>query len=580
MYLFQLKNRVRARRRRGAIIVLAAILMIVMMGVLALTIDTGYMYTMQTQLDRAVDAAALAGAASLGDGTDIANQKAVEYLVRNPVGTGPVADNELGQKMAEFLSLHRNDYQIVAGNWNSETHQLEPTSELPSALSVRMTYPNMPTFFGRVFGKNAFQVQSEAVAMYQPRDIMIVLDFSGSMNDDSELKSINRFGFTTIMNGLAQMYQELGNPVYGNMQFDPQYITVNGQPPQNNSQPQITVEYRYKSVYVTSTKDLSNVVLKFSNGRTQKFDNLSGKTGLFKGTGSNRNRPIYRVWVKSGNNASGEGPGYGEPFDFSRSTINRTIKTALGLDGVPYPYPSGSWFSFINYCKSSYYNRKAGFRYKFGYANLINYWLEQKCRHSQTPDLWKCSAYPVTAVKDAVDVFMDYIRLVDTNDRVGLVIYDAADGEAKLEVPLSQDLDHIVDVTRHRQAGHYHNMTNIGAGMRVAREHLQAHARRGAFKMMVLMTDGQANWYHHHYDRTAARNDVISEAYAAADLHYPVVAISLGAGADVNLMQQIADITESRQFNVPGGQSVAAYREDLIQVFQDIASARPLKLVH
>ena len=29
------------------------------------------------------------------------------------------------------------------------------------------------------------------------------------------------------------------------------------------------------------------------------------------------------------------------------------------------------------------------------------------------------------------------------------------------------DLDTVVDVTRQRQAGHYHNMTNIGAGMRV-----------------------------------------------------------------------------------------------------------------
>ena len=61
-----------ARRRRGSrrgtIIVLSAVLMIVLMGLLALSIDTGYMYTMQTELDRSVDAAALAGAAMLVQG--------------------------------------------------------------------------------------------------------------------------------------------------------------------------------------------------------------------------------------------------------------------------------------------------------------------------------------------------------------------------------------------------------------------------------------------------------------------------------------------------------------------------------
>ena len=44
------------------------------------------MYTMQSQLDRSVDAAALAGAAALIEGTDAANESVIEYLVRNPVG--------------------------------------------------------------------------------------------------------------------------------------------------------------------------------------------------------------------------------------------------------------------------------------------------------------------------------------------------------------------------------------------------------------------------------------------------------------------------------------------------------------
>jgi hypothetical protein len=67
-----------------------------------------------------------------------------------------------------------------------------------------------------------------------------------------------------------------------------------------------------ESVYVTSTKELSNVVLEFADGTHQKFDGLSGYTGTFEGTGDNAEKEIVGVWIKSGCNHSGDGPGYGE----------------------------------------------------------------------------------------------------------------------------------------------------------------------------------------------------------------------------------------------------------------------------
>jgi hypothetical protein len=426
-----------------------------------------------------------------------------------------------------------------------------------------------------VLGKGSFSIESQAIAMYQPRDIALVLDYSGSMNDDSELQAVPKLGFENVMANLQQIYTELGSPQYGTMEFDPQYITVIGQPPADDSKPQITVEYRYNSVYVTSTLALDNVVLKFSDNTTKTFSGLSGNTGTF----SYYNKTVYRVWVKSGDNISIPGTSYGEPFDFSSTTIRSTIKKALGLNTVDYPYPSGSWESFIDYGRSSSVNVNAGFKYKFGYANLISYWLEQQPANSQTPDLWKVSAQPVTAVKDAVGVFMDYIQAVDTNDRLALVVYNAPNGNGLLETPLTMNLSLVADLARHRQAGHYHNYTNIGAGMEAARLELEQHGRPGAFKMIVLMTDGNANWHDGVYNLTAANNHVISEANAAASLNFPIVTISLGVNADASLMNLVAEITKSRTFNVPGGASVSAYRDGLYQVFREIADNRPLKLV-
>lgn len=68
-----------------------------------------------------------------------------------------------------------------------------------------------------------------------------------------------------------------------------------------------------KSVTTTSSKDLSNVVIKFADGTEYKFDNLNvGKSSIFTGTGSNSGKVIAGVWIKSGCNSSGDGPGYGE----------------------------------------------------------------------------------------------------------------------------------------------------------------------------------------------------------------------------------------------------------------------------
>jgi len=53
-------------------------------------------------------------------------------------------------------------------------------------------------------------------------------------------------------------------------------------------------------------------VLKLEDGSTQKFDDLSGLTGEFSAIEDKEGLKIVGVWVKSGSNASGDGPGYGE----------------------------------------------------------------------------------------------------------------------------------------------------------------------------------------------------------------------------------------------------------------------------
>lgn len=574
----------RPRKRRGNILILTAFFMIVMMAILALSVDTGYMYTMNTQLKRQVDSAALAGAGALVNGTSAAQSTAVEYLVRNPVGqqvataTDP---NLLAVQLAEFTALHKNDYTITTGNWNPATMKMDSAPNgNPSTIAVTMKYPSNPLFFAAALGHKDFAIEATSIATFQPRDIQLVLDFSASMNDDSTFAKISALGQTAIEANLQECWTDLANPSYGAvMQFTPKWAVVQGAAQNAGTQvPHISVEYRNTSVFVTSDHTIKTVKLEFSNGNQQSWSPNSGLTGTFTGSGSNANKQVRKVWVKSWNNQNTFGTD-GEFFDFTSTNMNTTLKKALGLNNVSYPY-SGSWDEYIDWVESSSnQNNDAGYRYKFGYMNLLVFWFDQKPSYSQTPVLWKTHSYPVRNLKDSVSVFMDYLREVPSGDEVGLSIYDSSSGDAILEHALTQTLDDISNIVSLRQAGHYTQYTNIAAGLQNGRQHLQSNARTGAVKLIVLMTDGEANLYNGQYDEGIAKAAVITEANACKAAGYKVMTISLGTAADTALMQQVADITKGKHFNVPGGSTVTAMRDQLLAAFREIANARPLKLV-
>ena len=285
---------------------LTAILMIVLMALLALSIDTGYMYTMQTELDRSVDAAALAGAASLVEGTDEASDKVVEYLVRNPVGgdEGAITDDRL----AEFTTaiswpITPMTTQIQIGNWNPDTGQLEPAAKYPSAVEVSMRYPNLPLFFGRVLGKDDFSIEARAIAMYQPRDIALVLDYSGSMNDDSEFKSIGNLGYR---HGHGQPGADLQRIGFSRIRQSGVRAAVHrGRRPGTGGRRTAADQCRVSLSFgrVASTLDLSNVVSSSTpTVPRRRSAACRALSGTFAGTGSQAGKWSSYVWVKSGDN--------------------------------------------------------------------------------------------------------------------------------------------------------------------------------------------------------------------------------------------------------------------------------------
>jgi Mg-chelatase subunit ChlD len=564
------------RCRKGAIIVLTALFLVAIMAVLAMTIDLGYLLSARSELQRATDAGALAGAGAIVDGADVAQTKAFEFFARNPVGGTALYQPDNWQTLAEqWLAQHPDDFKMTLGNWDpTRPPGSDPTQDgrfytdpntLPSAIWLQTQRTDVPSFFARALGIDSFQVSAQAIARYQPRDIVLVLDFSGSMSYDSQLRRITDFGESArsaVESSLLQCYQDLGSPTYGSLTFQPQYVSATkawsyGSPTKSGN---VTVTFRSGDVQVncTGTVSYTKIKLTYSNGTT-KIYTTSGTSGTFAGT-----RQINTVTVYNGTNS------------ISLSDDYTTIKSFFNLTSVPYPYPSGSWNSWIDYVKSSSYVNTAGYRKKYGCMTLINWWQESLNGYSQTPDLWKTHEQPVRTLKDACGTFFTFLQQVQTDDRVSFVIYNSPAQTAQIEEHLTTDMDVVLDTIQHRQAGHYDDFTNIGAGIQYGIQELDANGRAGAFKMIVLMTDGNAN---RPGGTSNAYNFTVQQAQAAAAKRYPILTICLGQLADSGLLQTVADTTTGYAFVVPGGASVTDYGPALIDVFQRIANARPLQIV-
>jgi hypothetical protein len=82
----------------------------------------------------------------------------------------------------------------------------------------------------------------------------------------------------------------------------------------SNCFPTVSASFSTNGLSVTafSSKDLSNVVLHYCDGARQKINGLSGYEGTYSGSGENTGKIIQGVWIKSGCNNSGDGPGYGQ----------------------------------------------------------------------------------------------------------------------------------------------------------------------------------------------------------------------------------------------------------------------------
>lgn len=169
--------RSRRHRRRGAMLYLICLFVIIFIAMTALSVDVAYMHLSRTQLRAATDAAARAGAEALSrqQSTTAARTAAKALAQENLVAGDPLLLDD-----ADIVFGH-SDRQ-ANGTWNFVSGGTPINSLQVLGQRTRTSRSGaVGLFFGRVFNVYDFQPVQTATVVKLDRDICLVLDRSSSM---------------------------------------------------------------------------------------------------------------------------------------------------------------------------------------------------------------------------------------------------------------------------------------------------------------------------------------------------------------------------------------------------------------
>lgn len=170
-----------SRQRRGAVLILMAFLMPVLVMMAAFAIDVAWMQLVRTELRTATDAAARAGAKQLSLRQDVpaARAAAVDAASRNAVAGPGLRLNSGDVKFGTSLQATANSrFLFTAGGNPINAVHVDGLRTAGSASGP------VPLFFGGVMGVTHFQPRHNATSTMLDRDICLVIDRSGSMGLD------------------------------------------------------------------------------------------------------------------------------------------------------------------------------------------------------------------------------------------------------------------------------------------------------------------------------------------------------------------------------------------------------------
>ena len=154
------------KHKRGQILIFVALSLVVLIGFVGLAIDSGRGYGVKAKLNSAVDAAAIAAARALADGTNDAQRIASAKQAAKNYYTVNFPANYLGATLVPLTDADIGTaHDVNSGLW---------TVTVNGAA-------NMPVTFMGVLGFSNVPVKATGQTIRPPWDVVLVLDTSGSL---------------------------------------------------------------------------------------------------------------------------------------------------------------------------------------------------------------------------------------------------------------------------------------------------------------------------------------------------------------------------------------------------------------
>ncbi|HUU82198.1 MAG TPA: VWA domain-containing protein [Phycisphaerae bacterium] len=606
------RPRHRSTRRRGIVAVKVALLSIVLLGFTALAVDMGAIYDAKAELQRTADAAALAAGTALAatgetPAMQLATARASEYAANNTVWR-----QQMQLDPATDITFGRATFNSATG-----VYDFTPTTDLPDAVQVRVRKtadsPNgaFGLYFASVLGIDRVDLTATATAMMVPRDIAIVTDLSNSHNDDSELKNyqstqINLHGVWDAFPGgiddspsqwadypqYSPNDPQAAGPAWGYMKE----MGYGANPIDGGYDPTLDDGL----VYLPSATNWNNASLDaYLGGFADLGYNVHERDVVRSKYGGSWK---YRVAVALGLARWDSGIIYGDEVPQDEHGLWERLSVPpeesgdgdlrVDADELVWQERIGNrsleeskaiWLDYIQaYMSTSpppseMETANSDFLYRFGVKTFMNYLMEERASHAQTPEFAEAPAQPMQAVKESVQHLVELLDNLGVNDQVSLEVYGTT---AVHEMDLTQDFLSIGARLNAMQAGYYDNWTNMGGGIVRAIEELTGErSRSAARKVIFLLTDGYANVSADGTTGNLAggRAYALQEVDTAVGLGIRIFTVSVGSYSDTQLMAQIAETGAGQHFHAEG--SIDQYSDQLEAIFEALSGRRTVELI-
>lgn len=640
-------QRWRESHRRGIFFVLAAVCLIGAMTFVGLSVDLGMITVTKTRMQAASDAAALAAAQEIvvavrqasweaQDGIDMttvqalaaeaAREMAEKVTAINGFYISPDVDVELGRRILTSTGEGYSD-SWGSGPYNMVRVNIRKDNKDPKAPDARL-----PLVFAGVVGEDSQVLTTSATAFIESRDIVAVLDYSGSMGYDSLLvsSSVSRLGQSAVEASLDDIWNAL---VGSQVTFSDDSTTVkfpeggfggiNSYTGNYISSSDVNSVFNTLGLYTPAENYWDD--WSYSSYYDYHYTTEYGYNWRKYDSGTLKRRPAgsSSSWTTVNDSA----------FPGSVNTVEESYvpfpqEGKYSSSGLRKGKPSRSesedmWKDYISFVMNDSSLNTYGYRKEYNYRTLMHYLIRSRGLNSQSEDLWRAPVQPFHAMKEGMTLFTEFMDDLSYGDQIGLVTYastsrieeglwdDGADATVDLGGDeLTVNYDAINTIQFHKQPGHYDRNTGIGDGIADALELLEEEGRYGAQKAILLMTDGQPNVYPSgfgegslpngwdwsemtDYDGDGTADFEIDSSYSgwnsnwqaalytfyqaklAADQGIVIHTLSVGAGADTGLMDAIAHMSGGYSMHVPGGSSAIEMEEQLKEAFAVMAGNVP-----